>query len=382
MHVASSISLHRINRLVNLKNQLQEIYLNQIIQSFALSLIGIFIPIYLFSIGFDLYMIFNYYIIFFTTKIFYSAFLSSFYTKIGLKHSISVSTIPLITQYILLQILGHVKNYSLFYIIPIIGGLWSSIYWISLNSEFVKNSHKSHEGSEISNLMAFPKLAAAFAPFFGALILNSLGFDFLFIIVIAMIMLSVAPLFVTSDSKKKFHYKVSDFILFFRNKSHIYLFADGVMFSMELIAWPLFVYILFDDLMSIGLLATISSIGILIFTFVMGRLANRGVNKRKMMKIGAILYGLVLASRAFVTNLGEVYILSFLGGLFSTMVAISVYARFVDEARSRNIVASNVARHIWTSFGFIFPILVILYFFGFEIGLIASAFVIIVSLLI
>ena len=379
MHIASDINLHKIIRIVNLKNQLQEIYLNQIIQTFALSLIGIFIPIYLLEIGYDIFMIFNYFIIFYFSKIFFSIFLTHWYTKIGLKHSILVSTIPLIIQYILLQVLGHVRNFSLFYLIPVIGGLWSSIYWISINSEFIKNSHKMHEGSEIGSLFAFPKLAATFAPLFGALILKTMGYDMMFILVIALVMLSVGPLFITNDSKKRFHYRISDFMLFFKNKSHIYLFTDGLLFSCELITWPLFVYLLFGDLMSIGILATLSSVGILLFTFVISRFANKGINKKRMMRIGGILYGIILISRAFITNLNEVYVLSFIGGLFSTMIVISVYARFCDEARSRNIVAANVARHVWTSLGFIFPVLVLLYFFGFETTFIVSGIIIMIS---
>jgi len=358
--------MHKMHRLVKLKDELNEIYLNQIIQTLAVSLIGIFIPIYLFEIGFDLIMIINYYMVFSLGVIFFSFLTAKISARIGLKHTIFLSTIPLITIYILLQFLGHYNMYSLFYLIPIIQGMWSSLYWIPLHSEFVKNSHKLHEGNEIGNLLAFPKLVATFAPFFGAVILKAMGFDVLFIMVIALIMLSVAPLFLTGDSKKRFNFDMEKFRWILPKNLHIHLFAEGILFVVEVLIWPLLVYFLFRDIMGIGILATITSIGVIAFTFVVSRYANTASNKRNLMRIGGIFYGLVLVARAFVTNMSEVYILSFLGGIFSTMIAISIYARFCDEARQGNILGANITRHMWLGIGRAVLLIVMLYLVNFQ----------------
>ena len=103
MHLTSYANLHKINRLIKLKSELSEIYLNQVIQTFAVSLIGIFIPIYLLEIGFDLIMVFNYYLIFSVCIIVLSVLPIRLSNKIGLKHTIFLSTIPLITVYMFLQ---------------------------------------------------------------------------------------------------------------------------------------------------------------------------------------------------------------------------------------------------------------------------------------
>ncbi len=380
MQLFSYANLHKVNQLVKLKDELREIYLNQAMQMFAISLIGIFIPIYLLESGFDIFMIFNYYIIFSVSNIIFSFFLPKVYSRIGLKHTIFISTVPLIIQYMLLQYIGHFINYSLFYLIPVIQGLWVSLYWLPLHSEFVKHSHKIREGNEIGNLIALPKISATFGPTLGALVLKSSGFDTLFLIVIAMVMLSVGPLFLTEDSKKRFHYNIRDFVIFFKNRSHLYLAANGIYFLSEVLVWPLFVYILFGDIMSIGILATISSLGIVLFTFIIGRFANKGTNKRKLMKLGGILYGSVLILRAFVSDMTGVYILSFMGGMFSTLLAVSIYARFCDEARSGNIIAFNVSRHFWISLGRMLPIIFILYAFGFEVTMIFSGLAIMLLL--
>jgi hypothetical protein len=382
MQLFSYVNIHKINRLVRLRDELQEIYTNQVVQTLAMSLIGIFIPIYLLEIGFSTYMVFNYYAVFSVSIIAFSFITARISTRIGLKHAILVSTFPLIIQYVLLEVLGHYKNLAIFYTIPILQGLWSSLYWLSLHSEFVKNSHKIHEGSEIGNLIAFPKIAATLGPFFGAVMLKSMGFDVLFVLVIFLIMFSVIPLFFTSDSKRRFHFRMKDRMLLLGNRVHFYLLAEGMYLLTEVIVWPVFVYLTFRDLMPIGILATVSSAGIILFTFVAGKLANKGVNKRKLIKVGGVVYGTSLIFRPFVSQLYEVYILSFLGGIASTMILVSVYARFCDEARSRNIIAANIARHFWLSAGKLIPLFLVLYFFGFEAAMIAAGIAIMGLLLI
>jgi hypothetical protein len=195
-------------------------------------------------------------------------------------------------------------------------------------------------------------------------------------------LLSAGPLFLTGDSKRRFHFKFRNFRLFFRKRVHLYIFAEGIQFLIEIIIWPVFVFLLFRDIMVIGILATISSIAIIMFTFIFGKLANRGANKTRIMRVGGIFYGLVLISMAFVSNVNEVYIISFLSGLFSTLIVISVHAKFCDEARQGNIMAANITRHIWLGLGRIIPIFLLFYFLGFQVSLIICGISVMALLLI
>ncbi|MCK5289575.1 MAG: hypothetical protein KAJ56_01410, partial [Candidatus Aenigmarchaeota archaeon] len=52
---------HHMHKIHLLKNELSEVYMNLALESFALSLISIFVPIYLLSVGYS----FDYMIIFF-----------------------------------------------------------------------------------------------------------------------------------------------------------------------------------------------------------------------------------------------------------------------------------------------------------------------------
>ena len=78
--------------------------------------------------------------------------------------------------------------------------------------------------------------------------------------------------------------------------------------------------------------------------------------------------------------MAQVYLLSLLGGLFSTIISVSIYARFCDEARSRNIIASNVSRHIWICVGRMLPMVAVLYLAGFEVTMIFSGLAIMLLL--
>ena len=82
--------LHQLRRL---KSELSEIYLNQIIRKIAISFIGIFVPVYLFSLGFPIqvaliFMFFEYLGIGLFSPV--AGFLS---TRFGIKHTIGASSL-------------------------------------------------------------------------------------------------------------------------------------------------------------------------------------------------------------------------------------------------------------------------------------------------
>jgi MFS family permease len=374
MHVYAH--LHKLGNLSHLKSELSEIYLNQVMQTFALSLVGIFVPMYLLDIGYDLSMVIQYYAIFAVLVSGLAFVTSKLSTRLGLKHTIFLSTIPMAAEMVVLEVLGHYQTQWLFYLVPVLEGIWTSLYWLPLHAEFIKNSHKIREGSEVASLFAFPKLAATFAPFFGALILTFAGFDALFIIVVILILLSAGPLFFTPDLKSRFHFRYKDFRPLLGNRVHFYLAAEGIQLLSEVILWPVMVYMLFGNIMSIGILATISSITIVVFTFLAGRIANKQKGGTRLLRLGGLLYGASLIARAFVADMASVYIYSFIGSVFSTLMVVGIYAKFCDEGRRGNIVAAATTRHVWLGIGRLPVMFLVTMIFGLQPSLVVAGLLI------
>jgi MFS family permease len=377
MHIRIHLNLHR---LLKTKKELEEIYLNQIIRKFAMSMIGIFVPIYLITVGFSLQIALVFLFVYFMFEGIFSPLAAYISSRIGLKHIILYRT-PFFILYFFLLILinpaisGLEMGMAELLLIPIsaLGGFSQSMYWVSLNSEFVKNSDRIHRGEEVSHLVAFPKLAAIIAPFLAGVILNIFGFNWLFILVIVILFISVIPLFLSEDYKRLFNFNFSDFHLFFSRHLSVRHFAEGFMYMAEGYIWPLFIFMKFNDIVSVGIAASLSVLGVAIFTLIVGRASDR-MNRLMLLRLGGLTYAIVSFLRFMSNDITSIYLLSFLGGVFITLVNINVFANFCDYTKGKNILAGVSFRELWLGVGRM--ILILLVIFLIPVGGIETAFLI------
>jgi len=362
------LNLHRIARS---QKELKELYLNLAIESFAFSLIGIFIPIYLLKLGYGLNLVLLFMLVNLCTIGALSPITAHIASRTGLKHAILFRMPLLMLFFFLLNSLDKIDGPFLMFI-AFIGGLAESLYWVSLNSEFVKNSDSIHEGEEIGQMIAFPRLATIFAPLIGGYIAVAMGFDMLFIIVMVILAVAVMPLFLTTDYKSYFRFRIKETRLFLNHRLSLQYFLWGAIAIAEAVMWPLYIYLKFDDLVLIGLTQTIAGIAITLLTFYMGRIADK-TDRRKMLRYGAITYAMVWFARLFATSVTEIILLSFLGGLFATRIIIVVFAQFCNFARGKHILRNVVFWELWLMLGKLFAfILIILAVSKFEVAFIMA----------
>src|SRR3989344_9348264 len=132
------LNWHFHSKMVN--GELADVFFNLALKNFALSMIGVFVPIYLLTLGFELSQVLMYVLAFFSGSMLISFFIGSIIAKIGLKHTIAFS-MPISLSYILFLYL--LPRYQL-PILPIalLGGIALSAYWIPFNTDFIRNSNE------------------------------------------------------------------------------------------------------------------------------------------------------------------------------------------------------------------------------------------------
>jgi len=312
--------IHNIHRAFKTKEELKELYLTAIIHSFAMALIGIFIPIYLLQAGFILNQVFLYMIVLWAMIGLFSPISARIASSIGLKHTILLSIPFYILNLALLVMINSLHPFTYLFVAAI-GGIAIALYWVSFNSEFIKNSDKIHEGEEISHLIAFPKVAAIVAPIIGGLILISLGFSTLFIIVILFLILATLPLFITRDYKSAFHFKFSDIKFMVDKVFAMRYFIIGALFMSDLLLWNVYIFLNFGDLLFLGITSSIAGIGVTLFTLIIGKLSDK-YDRTLILRIGSFVYAFIWFGRMFVETQFDVIIFSLLGGMFSTFLLI------------------------------------------------------------
>ena len=94
-HHSRHFHLHHIKLI---KSEIQEVYLNLIMQSFALSLIAIFVPIYLLKLGYSINHAFGFAMVELGTLSIFSPVAAKMAKRIGFKHMI-LYRLPLLLLY-------------------------------------------------------------------------------------------------------------------------------------------------------------------------------------------------------------------------------------------------------------------------------------------
>lgn len=366
--------------MFKIKSELREVYWNLFLETFAKSLIGLFVPIYLLTLGYTLPHALAFLLFYMATLFVMSPLSATIAHRIGLKHLV-LYRVPLFIVYYSLLISFQFLSVPLasVFLTAVLGGISSAFYWMPMNTEFVKNTNKLREGEEIGKVDGLKRLAAIFAPTIGGLVLTFSGFTPLFALVIIIAVISVFPLFATNDYRGRVQFN-QERRFFFKNKRLTgRLILNGPLAVLEAFVWPLAIFSSLNSVLDVGIAASISGFGMALFTLVIGKFSDHQ-NKQHLMKIGGLAYAIVWIARMFAGTQMEFFLLSLLGGMFYAVLQITVFSSFCDAARGRNVLDWVVVRETWMGVGRVTLFLLLLVATGAEFP-VAFSFATIAALL-
>ncbi len=339
--------LKNMFELSRLKDDLHEIYFNQVIETFAISLVSIFIPIYLLDNGFSVLESFTFMLVYWGAMFLFTPIAAEISSKIGFKHTIIYRAPLLIVFFSTLLFIEYLSSIILF--IALLGGFSSILYWVSTNAEFVKNTSDSSQSKQIGYLNALPQISATVAPLISAFILTVLGFPMLFVIVISLVIISQIPFLLTGDYKEKFSVRKGEWLFLDKRFSLLFL-IQGVIFSNEFLTWNVFIFQKFG-LISMGLSATLFGAGMAVFTFFVGNVSSNSRRRRNILIIGALGYTLTCIVRISTTTPLEAILISLLAGIFTTLVSLPIYSEFCGRAKKDRVINWVTFRDVWLASG-------------------------------
>ncbi|MBW3015007.1 MFS transporter [Candidatus Woesearchaeota archaeon] len=340
-----------------IKSDIASMYVNNALRTFAVSLIGIFIPIFLLKKGFFLNQIIIYFIVMFLSMGLFAIMAGILAEKFGLKHIIFISTPMSIIFFLILFYIDRIP--SLLNLLAVYEGILSALYWIPFNSLFAKYSSKKRRGEQTGYLLSIPKLTAIAAPTIGGVIIVFSGYNALFIAIAILLAISVVPLFYSNDVKP--HIKFSfEKILFKKNLKETFAFMfDGQRYVILTIIWPIFIYFLSTDILSLGLAGTATTLGAVIFPIVIGKLTKK-ISLKSILKIGGITSFVVWIYALFPRNISYILVLTLLMSIFSIMIELPFITIIFEKASRKHTTEYMVYRSICLNIGRV-AILTILY---------------------
>ena len=319
-----------VNAFTRIKKELKEIYATTVLRAFSLSLISVFIPIYLLEIGYSLNQALLYLAVFYIVITLFGPISVMISSKFGMKHTMAVGPVMTVAYLLLLRGVGDF-NLSI-YPIAIVGAIGSLLIWVPMNSHFAKATHKRRRGTELGVFKILQKSAAVAAPAVGGVMIAKLGFSPLFVLASVLLLISVAPLFLSYEYKNHMKYKWSQ--VFSKKNLHWIndFFVQGFILVPVAIMFPIYVYKISQQFSITGIAVSIMSLGIAVAAILIGRITDK-FEKKAIMRVGGIMLAAVMLTLIFVTQPLIVYALSFFSGIGWAVITIPLFTFFCNSLK-------------------------------------------------
>ena len=360
---------HEDSHLLNYvlyKKELNELYVSAVLRVLAFSMIGIFVPLFLFrELNYSLNFVIYYYLIYSFSFFLFTPVGAKLTNIIGVKHVMLVSMLLYVVYFVLLYLLRF--NPDLFILVPLIYGAAAGIFWIAFHVDFSLFSEEKKRGKQLGRFYSFALLAGLVGPMIGGVLLTFSGFTVLFIIVSLLILSSAVPLLFTKDVKR--NYTISwNFLKAGSFKDLVSYASLGAKIMVSLVFWPIFIFAILKLYVAMGSLFTFLGVLSLIVVNVVGKLSDI-FDKRQLIRWFSWPNAFAWILCSFVRTKLELVVVS----VFSSMTGIGMSVPFNVLAynKSKKSVEYFIFREFGISIGRILVLLVVLW-----TGNLASSFLV------
>lgn len=310
--------------------EITEMYVTMALRSFALSMIGIFIPLILLSNGYSFGQVLSYQIIIPLIIFLLFLFSETLMEKVGIKHTMLLSVPFLISFYLSIYFLDTFRLPV--FVIAILAGLGSALYWFPFHIEFAKYSSGKKRGEQVGLLHAITMLVAVIGPFVGGLILDLGGTKIIMAATISIMIISGIPLILTKDQKTHIAIPMRQVVGGLTPKERFAFLCEGARSYAASLFWPLFMFYSSLSFLVIGTVYTVVRLVNVIVNYLIGKQIDRH-NPKKFLKVGTIINALTLGVRGFIAATATtVTAITSIGGIGFMMLNTSFSKLWYDKA--------------------------------------------------
>lgn len=319
--------------------ELNEIYWFMAIRSFALSLVTIFVPIYLYKSDYGISNIFLYYAALYLFEFIFELPAAKFIKSFGPKHSMTLSLPFMIFHIWQMLTLGVIHWSPIALALPLSFSL--AFFWEGYHYDFSRSKHAKKATKEIGSTFIIMTMAGASAPLLGGLLATYVGINWLLVTVIVLLTAGAFILFKTKDENFR-RGKINLKKVNFRHiKKHIVSYSGLGWETVSVMQiWPLFLFFIIASYSGIGLITSITLLVSVLVTYWVCRRADKG-KRMSFIKTGSIAGAIVgvlqvfvdTVTKAFAANVGRALSQS----VFKPPFDSEYYLHADEESRSEYI---------------------------------------------
>lgn len=330
-------------------NAIFRIYTSHTIRSIALSLIGIYVPIYLLTLNYPLSKVLWFFIIVHTSALLIGLGIIVPLLKRYGPITVLKCSFPLHVLFLTLLLLLE-NNPIPLVLIAVLSGAQNMAYWMPLNLLFIKHSNKKDMGSNLGKFFALPKFFGIFGPLISAVMIPFVGFFPVFVVSIFSLGISYIPLLKVPDNTVKVALNFTKAWNRLRKQKTLFILEglDNVIEESEWF-WGIYVYLLIGSLSTPGIIGSLEAVGGAIFTVLVGKYANG--HAKKLIPIGAILLLVIMISRIWITDALTAYTITVFASFVMTLFLVSYFTSIYKAIKGEDEEEFIILREIPTTLG-------------------------------
>ena len=302
-----------------MNSKLTPIYAIVAASSFAGSLIGIFVPVYLLTVGYSVRDVMVLSLIQVFTGLLAIAGTAWASRRVPLKF-IMLVRIPVLIAFLALLASAHTHRVPIA-LLAALQGLQFILYYLPLHIFFIQGSDEESVGHQLGLLGAIPQGVSLGAPLLAGVIAARWGFNPLFAITAVFYAVSAVPMTKLPAYKSPFSLNWATFRrLYAKYRTYFWLeVVENIQEELDLVIWPLVVYLTVKSTISVGAASTLIATGSALFTYLVGRRADK-TDKFKLLRLGGVVMLVLWALRLGHLTPLSVFVISTLVGFAGMLV--------------------------------------------------------------
>lgn len=309
--------------------ELRYLYWAHTMKSLAASMVAIFVPIYLYKLGYGLPGILGYYLLAMLFWGLTQAPAIRFAGRYGFNRSMGLSL--LIEGFWILMLATIPQLHWPLWTVGLAWGLSISFYWPQFRACFTRSMLHRKVGPTVGLSSALLMLALGIAPAIGGAIASWFGISVLYVLTMLCFAAAAWPLLRGGeivDGNEPFHPKQVPWRRAWRD--FVANSGSEVDSSVATTAWPLFIYLLVPTYVGVGVLNSVAVVASIIIALYVGY--RRSKSQAGYFKNGVNVMSLTDAIRLITQSAGQVASVNFINGLGQALQVTPFYSRYYQNA--------------------------------------------------
>lgn len=313
----------------------REIYWSLGINGLGLSLVSIFVPIYLFNLGYDIRTILLLHMADFASRILLQPIAGRYIARYGPKHGFVVAVLATVVTLILLTSLE--SNPAVLWWIPVASAVLNVFHFMAFMTYFARSYEEKKVSSQVSIISQLIVTVTTIGPLIGGLIASMYGVQYSLLAAILLVSSSLIPLAASSEPFTRQKFSLRDLPWRQMRRDGIGSMGRALDARSAKIVWPLAVFFFVGSYAEVGFITTVAFIAVLAATQLASRVAKS--RPKATMWAGSVTNSFAHLGKVMVDGSIGAVIVNFVDGITNAFGMIPFQMTLYRHARSTNTVS-------------------------------------------